>query len=153
MPDGSYYYLCFKDLDNSYFDADGYFSYRSGSVQVYKLDDKSRLSIDESIANMTTKEHKKIYEDSVINGHYDIYGNPIDHTDDYNISSNRIGAVILFFVITFVLGIIVPVVLLILGLVLANSQKSGKGKCWYALVASAALWILSTLLFLLLVIL
>ncbi len=150
MPNKSYYYVCFEDLNNSYFDADGYFSYRSGSVQVYELTDQARSDIDEAMASMTPRVREIIYEDLVISGYYDIDGNPIDQTEDPDYG---LGAIVSFVVITIVAGIIIPVALLILGLVLANSQKTGKAKCWYALSACAALWILSAAVFLLLIIL
>ncbi len=152
MPNGIYYYVCFEDLDNSYFDADGYFSYRSGSVQVYELDRNTEKNINAAISNMITKKYNIIYERDVINGIYDIYGNPIEHTYDPDDSENILGLIIFILVMSFVAGII-PVALLILGIVLANSKKTGKAKCWYALSASAALWILSAALFLLLIIL
>lgn len=146
MPNGSYYYVCFENLGNSYFDANGYFSYRAGSIMVYELDDMARMNIDQSLADMTPKRHHIIYESAVVNGYYDVYGNPIIEapTSDQEASG---------FVTIIVVGTIFPVILLILGIVLAKSEKTKKSKCWYSLSASAALWILSTILFLLLVIL
>ncbi len=145
MPDQSYYYVCFEELDNSYFDADGYFSYRSGSVKVYELDEAERLRIDGSIAQMETKQHQIIYEENVVKGLYDVNGNPIDRTDDPSYSK---GALIVFFAITILVGFLAPATLLILGLVWATRQRY-----WYTLVASATLWLLSSTLFLLFVLL
>ena len=156
MPDGTYYYVCFKGLDNSYFDADGYFSYRSGTVPAYELSDKYRKDIDTAIAAMMPKVHNEIYEAYVVEGYYDIYGNYTGHDayDDYYDSLDpnyKLGAIICFFVITIFVGILMPAALLAIGIVLSNVKATGKAKCWYALSAVSALWILSAALFLLLV--
>ena len=147
MPNGKYYYVCFEDLDNSYFDADGYFSYRMGSVPAYELDEKSRQNIDECIASMTPKLHKKIFEEDLIADNsydYDYY----DHLDP----NFKFGSIVCFFAITIIVGIMIPAALIVLGIVFARSKKTNQAKCWYALSAAAALWLLSALLFLILVI-
>ena len=147
MPNGKYYYVCFEDLDNSYFDADGYFSYRMGSVPAYELDEKSRQNIDECIASMTPKLHEKIFEEDLIADNsydYDYY----DHLDP----NFKFGSIVCFFAITIIVGIMIPAALIVLGIVFARSKKTNQAKCWYALSASAALWLLSALLFLILVI-
>ena len=87
-------------------------------------------------------------------GYCDIYGNPIDNGfDPYGDPDYRRGAVTVFLVLTVVIGMILPVIVLILGVVLANSKKTGKAKCWYSLCACAMLWLLAAGFFLLLVLL
>ncbi len=151
MPNGVYYYVCFEDLDNSYFDADGYFSYRSGNVWVYELDNMTRKSINNAINDMSPQEHKKIYESDVIAGFYDIYGNPIDSSDELDDPDFRLASIISFYVIAIIAGIIIPAVLFVVGLVLARPKKTGRVKCWYALSAATGIWILCAALFLLIV--
>jgi hypothetical protein len=99
---------------------------------------------------MTAKERTTVYEYQVMNGECDIYGNPIDDMDD---PEYRSAAIVIFVVIVVFVGILVPLGLLILGLLLAISRKMGRAKCWYALSASAGVWLVSAALFLLLVIL
>lgn len=154
MDDGSYYYVCFRVLDNSYFDADGYFSYRSGNVQVYELTKAERTEINWLLTEMIPKESTAVYEEDVLNGYYDIYGNPIDDGLDLLADpAYRQGMIVIFYVLTVVIGMLLPLILLILGIALANVPKTGKAKCWYALSASALLWLLSAGVFLLLVVL
>ncbi len=150
MPNGSYYYVCFEDLDNSYFDADGYFSYRAGNVPVYEIKEKARLKeVEAAITAMKPKIHDAIYEEYVLKGYCDVYGNPIDNSDD-NYSSNSPVAIASFIVMSVLAGIVAPTVLLVFGIVFAKSKKMAK--CWYAVSACAALWIVSAALFLILTI-
>lgn len=149
MPDGMYYYVCFENLPNSYFDADGYFSYRSGTVPVYVLDGTERTKTDRLIKEMVEKESKKIYEDMVILGVYDIYGNPIEESED---PMAAVTAVVLFILMTVFAGVIVPIGLLIMGLLLSRSKKTGNARCWEAVAASSVIWMVSAVAFLLLVV-
>jgi len=152
FPDGKHYYVCFDDLPNNYFDADGYFSYRSGSVMAFEITDRSRLkSIDTAISDMVPRKHQTIYEGDVLNGFCDVYGNPVYNFNDYvePLGVNRTAAIISFFVMSFIVGIAIPAVLLIFGIVFARAKRLSK--CFYAVSACAALWIVSAALFLLLV--
>lgn len=148
MPNGSFYYVCFEDLGNNFFDADGYFSYRSGSVPVYELDDKTCLEVYDAKVKMEPIEYRSVYEERVIAGYYDVNGDPI--VEEYGPEDERV-AVTMFVVGVVVAGIFAPTVLLILGFVWAASGKTGRAKCWYALSVSAAVWLFSGILFLLLV--
>ena len=150
MPDGRYYYLCFDGLDNSHFDADGYFSYRWGNVQVLELDEFTRARVDECASSMVYKEYNTVYENYVVNGYCDIYGNPIKSEED---PKSRVLYIILFYVSGIILGIVFPAVLLILGLSLEKSEKTGMARCWRVMSAASAVWILFATLFLLFVIL
>ena len=55
MPDGTIFYVCFKYLDNSYFDADGYFSYRKGYVKALVLDSDLKNEVENALRYMETK--------------------------------------------------------------------------------------------------
>lgn len=152
MPDGSYYYVCFEKLDNSYFDADGYFSYRSGSVGVYELDARTRADIESAREDMIPRERKIIYESRVISGYCDIDGNPVDDKD-LDDPEERAVAIVMFYVVTILVGIVLPALLLAFGLGMARSKKTGYAKCWYALLVTSVIWILAAILFVLIVIL
>ncbi len=153
MSDGSYYYLTFADLDNSHFDADGYFSYRSGKVDVVALNDELIAEIQLALQNMERKTLTHIYETNVLNGVTDIYGNTISYEDDYYYSdheNNGAMLVIVFYISFVIVGFIAPAPLLILGLLLPRSKKSGKPTYWYSLAIVAGVWILSAAVFMIL---
>lgn len=145
MPSGTYYYVCFEELNNSYFDADGYFSYRKGTVQALKLNNSLCADVDAVIEQMIPREKKIIYESDVVAGEIDIYGNSLYdvYTPEYRSTS-----IVIFFVMFIFLGILLPILLLVLGLIFAR-----KTKCWYALSVSAAVWIVGAVILLLLLIL
>ena len=153
MPNGSYYYVCFEDLGNNYFDSNGYFSYRSGSVPAYEITDKeTKNRIDQAIADMIPRERLTIYESLVISGVYDINGNYIEKPIGERSEEEELVSVLLFIIPTVLLGIIVPAGLLVLSIVLVHSKKTSGAKCWYAVSACAALCILSVALLLVLLI-
>ena len=149
MENGTYYYVCFEDLDNSYFDADGFFSYRAGNVPAYPLNIEEKGEIDSLIDGMTEKQSFAIWEKDIMYGYTDLEGNVTDEA----LQEERAGAAVIFFLLVVVLGILLPGVLLTLGLIFANSQKTGKAKCWYAVVGGASLWLLTALVFLIIVLL
>lgn len=138
MEDGSYYYVCFEKLDNSYFDADGYFSYRKGEVKALQLKETAIQNVDRVIETMQRKTKTIVYENDVIAGTVDIYGNPI-FPPIFDELFNQTTYVVMFWILLFIFGVLLPTPLLILGLVCAK-----KAKYWYALSGFAALWILSS---------
>ncbi len=143
MADGTCYYVCYEELNNTYFDADGFFSYRQGFVDAYPLDLTEREEIELARGDMKFTEHTLIYENDVISGYCDIYGNTIDKTDD---PGYRVTGIVLFYLAIFLVGIALPAVLLVLSLKMAGSRRTGEAKCWYALTVTSSLWMLSALL-------
>ena len=154
MSDGFYYYVCYRGLDNSYFDANGYFSYRSGSVGAYPIDIQQRLNVDSAILGMQAKRTKTINEAGVINGYYDLNGDPIEDGDGYyGDEGSDVGSIVLFCLTFAVFGVVIPGLLLTFGLIFANSKKPGRSKSWYALSIASAVWMLSAMISTLLIIL
>lgn len=144
--DGSFYYVCFRGLDNSHFDADGYFSYRSGTVDAYPLDGALLSTVNDAIEDLALLEREYLYESGVVNGHYDENGNPIDRQND----ANTDGVSIFLFYATIVLfGVLIPIGALLVGIVLARPKKTGRAVHWYGLVAASGLLLLSSVLLLL----
>ncbi len=146
MQNGKYYYVCFENLDNSYFSADGFFSYRSGSVKAYILDDETCAIINTVIDSLEYRYTTTTFEWDVVNGFYDIFGDPI-YGNWFTVNE---GMSLFFFVIS-LFGIVIPCVTLVLSLIFANAKKTGKAKCWIAVSASSGLCIISTVIFLILV--
>ncbi len=123
--DNQYYYLNYQTLGNNYFDADGNFSYRSGSVPLTPVDAMTASVIDQTVQDLTEYTIEYTYE----NDYDDIFG-----SGDYPYA--------IFWVIFVFLGFIAPIPLLVLGIVLPIVRKKKDGKRWWALAILAGLWLL-----------
>jgi hypothetical protein len=121
LDDGKDYYVHYLSLGNQYFDAEGNFSYRSGSVSLTVLGEDLSRELD------------KVREQVVPNG-YTYY--------EYEDSETPLFSETTFWVLYSIMGFVAPVPLFILGLVLSYSKKPGYPKYWRILSVIAALWIL-----------
>lgn len=150
MSDGTYLYVCFRDLDNTHFDADGYFSYRAGSVDANVLSGALLEVVTDAIDEQIPREREYLYEYGVVNGYYDENGNPLDVPDDFygDAESDRI-SIAFFYVTTILFGILLPAGAIVLGLVLARPKRTGRAVHWYGLVAASGLLVLASALLLL----
>ena len=131
--DGVYYYLGSQGLGTQFFDADGYFSYRSGSVSLVPLDTTLTETVEDAIDHLEYERVEYKFED-----------------DEYGSSSlfgDKEAAVSAFWCATVFFGLLLPIAPLVIGLVLPHSQKRGYPKYWYALAIAAALWIFFTIIF------
>ncbi len=116
-----YYYVHFDSLDNTHFDADGNFSFRSGEVELMKLEGE----MGETVANAL----------------FGIRRNPRHRTNNFETDDNNSEMPMALFWIPYVLvGFVLPLPFLTLGLIFANVRK--KSKHWYAVVISAGVWML-----------
>lgn len=130
LSDGKYYYLHFLSLGNQYFDANGNFSYRSGSVELTALSD----SIAEEL---------------------DLVAEDIVYTETVYVWENDEGALIsasAFWVFYVLIGILLPIAPLVVGLILPRSKKKGYPKYWYILSIISAIWIFLAILLMILLI-
>jgi len=124
--DGRLYYVDYSKLDNSYFTSDGYFSYRSGQVEMHQIGSDSEIC---SAINVINTEGYYRYTE------YN-YGDDI-----YNyIGEDATGAFFWFGVIF--AGYVIPCVPFILGLVLPHTKKHGYTKRWYGLSILSIAWML-----------
>ncbi len=121
--DGTYAFADHKKLDNSHFDADGYFSYRQGSVTLSKLSP----ALAKEIAACTTRGYNL----------YSTYDYEIAYEDDYYESLEDAFWVLIVFV-----GYLLPIAPLTIGLAFANSKKMSHPKRWYVVAGLAAVWLL-----------
>jgi hypothetical protein len=127
-------------------DADGFFSYRRGSVDVLKLEGELLNTVKKAINSMDDRDINYLYEASVVNGIYDINGNYIEDIGfDFGFDFYGDGeySITTFWVFFALLGFAVPLVILVLGLLFARSKKMGKNSFWYALSGFGAAWILA----------
>ena len=121
--DGAYGFLDYKKLDNSYFDADGYFSYRQGSVTLSMLPAALAKEITESTTEGYHLRSTYAYEIAYEDGYY-------ENMEDA------------FWVLIVFAGYLLPIAPLTVGLVFANSKKMSHPKRWYVVAGLAALWLL-----------
>lgn len=144
-PDGSTYYLCFEELPNTYFDADGFFSYRKGNVDVLKLEGDALDAVTEAIDRMEYKDVNNLFEASVVNGYYDVNGNPIGDGFDFGIDDSDYEnfSIAVFWIFFILLGFVVPLAVWVLGILFPRIKKMGCDKNWYWLAVIAAVWMLS----------
>lgn len=124
LADG-YYYINYDALDNTHFDSNGNFSYRSGSVTLVKLGEKHAREISDAIGDMDSWSSEFMSE---------------LETDEIEVETDS--AEIVFFVLSVIGGLVIPVAPLVLGLVFARSKKSVNPHKWYLLSSLAALWII-----------
>ena len=130
LEDGRDYYLHYLSLGNQHFDADGNFSYRSGSVELTLLDEEISAKLDGVGENITPWYTNYTYEDEM----------------------ELVAPAPVFWTlyVLFVMGM--PLALLIVGLAMARSKKRGYPKYWYILSIIAALWLLAAILLMILLI-
>lgn len=146
---GTYYYLNYVNLGNQHFDADGYFSYRSGEVVLTNAE-TYRAGIEEIIDAMYgyVDPQGEGYYPGISIGQNQVIERPI-YDENGNITgyvtevkgwrSNRLET-ILFWVGCVLLGLVAPVPFLVLGLVLSRSKKLGYPKYWRILSLIAIVW-------------
>ncbi len=120
-----YYFVDHTQLDNSYFDADGNFSYRSGSISITLLSGDAETVIREAETQLTERVVVTTYENEFlygVNGEY------------------RKADTVFFWIFLIFFGFLIPLVLLIVSLLLPHSAKRGYPKYWYRLSICAAVW-------------
>ena len=123
-----YWYVNYYELGNEYFDANGDFSYRRGSVTMTKIEDAQAVNF--MIADM-----RSFYSDYV----YENNGSVAVETDDT-------GYWVFLWVVYFVCFLLPPVPLMIVGFILPFIKKLGKPKYWFIFMAFALLWLIAALL-------
>ncbi len=118
---GHYYFVDHTQLDNSYFDANGNFSYRTGTIDVVPLMGDAKTLVSNAEAALTDREIVHTYEDDTLH-------EPVAYP-------------IVFWIFLVFFGFLIPMPLLIVGLVLPHSSKRGYPKYWYRLAICAGVWL------------
>ena len=126
-----YYYIHYMTLGNQYFDADGEFSYRSGTVEAIKLTDEQAQHVATLLSHVEYKGFDIVYESDQDLGE--------THED---------GAIVLFVFFMILVGFVAPLPLLIVSICMARSAKRGHPTYWYGLTAVSAAWMVVTLILL-----
>ena len=135
--EGSYVFVNYDKLPNNYFDANGNFSYRSGTVGAYVLSVEQLGAIAEleSGSNYFRIEYesaKNVKEDKG-------YGK------GYHIT--------VFVLITLIFGFALPIVPSVIGIIRIAKHKARNPKRWYLFFACCGLWVIFAILTMLFIIL
>lgn len=134
---GSVGYVNYAHLSNAHFDADGNFSFRSGTAPVCIIEDE-QLIADVREATDSVSDYSPLVE--------------YEGDDAYWEWLSRI-ALPLFWILFAITGALLPCVGLIIGIKEACSRKRKKHVRWYALIGLCCLWLVLTLaIFLILII-
>ncbi|MBQ9085691.1 MAG: hypothetical protein IJY47_00730 [Clostridia bacterium] len=115
---GDYYGLDYTTLGNQYFDADGNFSYRSGTVILTKLSQQKVQQILTAVNNAESFSTQYVRE-----------------------KSESEGSSFIFWIFFVLLGFLAPLPFLILGLILPQSKKYRYAKYWYSLSVFGTIWL------------
>lgn len=127
--EGGLLYVDYRTLGNQYFDADGNFSYRSGAVDAVLLTVDALASVWSQLARAEQTKGTILYERQT----YEQEGEIRDGQE----------TVPIFWIFYVINGFLLPTVLLICGLVMANSRRRKKTRRWYVLAGLAGVWMLS----------
>ena len=128
---GEIYFINYLSLGNQYFDADGNFSYRSGNVDMVKLDAETEKAVTEALQNS-----KQIY-----NG-YEWEDSGIYYSEEEALSLTPV-----FYVGLIILGFVFPLPFLVCGIIFPRIKKFGKPKYWYIMSAASLAWVLASTVF------
>ena len=147
------YYVDFTKLSNYYFDADGNFSYRSGTVAATVLQGNEVVT---AINNAFSSQNRGEFVYSTYFENDEKYappekgetGSSLDALDEIDV---QLVGIIAFFIILVSVGLVLPVVPLVLGLMLPRSKKLLKPRGWYAVAGVSAVWMLSAIVLIVLV--
>lgn len=116
--DGSYYYVDYRQLDNSYFDADGNFSYRQGKVRLVKIEGAALDALTPALDDFDYRS-----------------------TDfEYEIGESEPMPIGLFWFCYVFLGFLVPIPFIVLGFILPHIAKLGRPKYWYVTAYLGIAW-------------
>ncbi len=133
LENGTYCYINYSTLDNSYFDADGSFSYRKGQVDAVCLKDAHLSRMENRMTGMTYRAVQFSYE--------------YDPMADYNGRPSDSTSTVPFWIVVILFGLVLPIAPLLVGFLMPRSEKRGYPKYWYALGIAAAVWLLLTFVF------
>ncbi len=129
-----FWYLNYDALDNSYFDSEGDFSYRRGTVTLTKVD--TDIMVFDVLAYAEEFHIQYVYEEN-----------------ESTLGLNKDGATVIFVLTTVILLFLLPAVPLILSLVFVLIKQNKKRRRWLLLLLLSALWLVLSIVILLLILL
>ncbi|MBQ7389468.1 MAG: hypothetical protein IJW02_00025 [Clostridia bacterium] len=126
--EGELYYVNYDKLGNNYFDSRGDFSYGRGTVDMYKLPEEFSASVRGKMDNMEYNETVWSYEE-------DLYAEEDEMT--------REAAIGIITSVTLILGVILPIIPLVIGVVLLIKNRGKKDVSTYVLIGASVIWIIT----------
>ena len=137
---GDYFYVAHSKLSESYFDEDGNFVYvGTGTVKALALNGNLQKAVSKLIAKAEPAEYTYTYEDERYNYDYN------DDFEEYDPEKYERSMVIAFWIVLFIVGIIVPIPIFIVGMVLSQKNDKDHPKYWRSIAFSAAAWLFFTI--------
>ncbi len=119
---GTYLFVDYDSLDNSYFDANGNLSFRQGTVPVLVLDQQDENAINEVIDQL------EYYSPNIIAEEIE----PLEATV----------SILLFLVFASPFLYLLPIALMIFGIIMSTVKKVPNRKRWIWVIVLAAVWLL-----------
>ena len=132
-PEGKLFYVRFDTLDNTHFDANGNFSFRSGEVPLTPLNDAMSAEAREAL-NARMTEDVTVYEDPTLG------------------ELPETLVLILFWIVYVILGFLCPLPFIAVGVILPLIKPLGKPKYWLLSAILGALWVLLAIILMILLI-
>ena len=129
-----FWYLNYDALDNSYFDSEGNFSYRRGTVVLTKVD--TDIMVLDVLPYEEEFHIQYVYEEN-----------------ESTLGLNKDGATVLFVLTTVILLFLLPAVPLVLSLVFVLIKQNKQRRRWLLLLLLSALWLVLSIVILLLILL
>lgn len=134
--DGSTYYLNYSVLGNEHFDANGDFSYRSGSVELTRVIGNVETNVNYAVKSLSPYTPSYTWEEQ--------------DKDSTSYSALLLQSFWGIFVTAF---FVFPALLMALGLILPRVKKLGKPTYWYILSIVAGVWLVLSLILLIILLL
>lgn len=128
---GQAFFIDYESLGNQYFDADGNFSFRKGTVEALVVDQETLKYINETKSNAEYLDTDYEWEDSGI----------------YYSEEEALSLTPVFYIGLIILGFVFPLPFFVCGLIFPHIKKFGKPKYWYIMSATSAAWILASTVF------
>ena len=126
---GVYYFVDYRTLGNNYFDSEGNFSYRAGTIDLIPLDNDLMTEIIKLQRNLSTISYGYEYEDSESS-------NPITGNDESDLE------VIFFWIIFIGFGFVLPIAPLAIGLIIYLKRRSTKPTHWLIVACIGGAWLI-----------
>lgn len=139
---GEYWYINYDALDNTFFDASGYFSYRSGTVNAKKVPSDTVEGLKSACAVGEDRMTEYYYAD----------GTKVRYGVE-NLFGSETVSLVFFWVFVIIAGFVFPLACAVLGIVLASSKKTGNHKRWLTLTALALVMLIISFVIVLILIL
>jgi len=123
----NYYFIDYSELDNSYFNADGSFSYRSGTVLAYVISEEKIDRVENLIQSLTIVVRNFDYEEM---------------PGEINIGFDVDTSFVILWICIVIFGFIAPLAMLFFGFYLPKTDKRRGERRWHVMIYAAIPWLI-----------